>query len=145
VIALAEKVVEVRIDAPPELLEKLRSALEEEREYTRERDLLAYVLLLGLYLRENERRRKQMAGAGRGTQEIYEAMYRELASSQGAYASAHHAFAESARDGQTGRIVNEALRREVAATRDYLLPRLEREREQLLRRRDALLRALGED
>lgn len=143
--ALNEEVVEVRINAPPDLLERLREAMASENEYQKEQDLLSYVLLLGLHIEEGERVRAELEAAGMGTEEIYQALYEELARVQGAYAAAHYAMAEAARDDQTGRMVNGALRREVSATKGYLLPRLEKERDQLLRRREALLCALGVD
>ena len=133
-----EEITQVEVGVRPELLAELRRALEHEEEYPKERDLLSYVLLLGLELAELERRREDRDA---GPDELYQ----ELADYQGAYARLHHAFAEAARDDQTGRMVNSALRREVAATKEYLVPRLEREREQLGRRREALLGALGED
>jgi hypothetical protein len=137
-----EKVTQVEIDIRPEVLAELRRALEHEEEYPKERDLLSYILLLGLELVELERRRE---GYDAGSDELYQELYQDLADCQGEYARLHHAFAEAARDDQTGRMVNSALRREVAATREYLIPRLERERKQLRRRREALLDALGEN
>jgi hypothetical protein len=144
VSAVVDGVIEVRVDASPELLEELRSALKEEREYVKEQDFLTYVLLLGFCLHDGERRREELEAAGKETKEVYGQMYQELARFLEAYATTHHTLAEAARDDQTGRIVNVALRREVTATRNYLVPRLEREREQLLLRQKALLRALGE-
>ncbi|MBX6762178.1 MAG: hypothetical protein K6T51_01115 [Rubrobacteraceae bacterium] len=121
--------------APPEaLLERLGAALESEEEYPRERDLFSYVFLLGLALSELDAR----------PEDDPEQLYQELADYQGAYARLHHSLAEAARDDQTGRMINSALRREVAATREYLIPRLESERERLGRRREALRMALAE-
>lgn len=139
---MGKEVIEVRIDAPPGLLERIRTALETENEYQKEQDLLSYVLLLGLHLEEGERVRAGLEAAEE-PEEVYQALYRELARVQGAYAAAHYAMAEAAHDDQTGRMVSGALRREVAATKGYLLPRLEKERDQLLQRREALLHALG--
>lgn len=141
---MADGVLEVRVNAPPELLEELRSALKEEREYVKEQDLLAYVFLLGLYLEDGERRRAGLEAAGMGTGEIYQGLHKELARVQGDYAAAHFALASAARDHQTGDFVNAGLRREIAATRNILLPRLEKQRDRLRRRREALLHALGE-
>jgi hypothetical protein len=139
---LNDEVIEVGVEAPPELLESLRAALKEESEYTREEDLLAYALLLGLHLEALEDRREELEGAGMDPQGVYDAMYAELVRLEGAYARTRHALAEAARDYQTGRMTNVALRREVAATKTILLPRLEEERVRLRQRRKALLRAL---
>lgn len=140
-----EKILEIQIDAPPGLVEQLRLALEQEKEYPKERDLLSYVFLLGLYLDEVEARKAEVEAAGAGTEEIYQALYKELTQVQGAYASARFALAEAARDHQTGGFVNVGLQREVTATHNVRLPRLEGKRDELLRRREALLRALGEE
>lgn len=140
-----DAVIEVRVDAPPELLESLRAALEEEREYTREGDLLAYAQLLGFHLEALENRKEELEEAETNPQGVYDAMYAELTRLEGAYARTRHAFAEAARDYQTGRMTNVALRREIAATRTLLIPRLEEERDRLWQRRAALLRALETD
>lgn len=136
--------VEISLDVRPDLLERLRSALRKEREYPREQDLLTYVLLLGFGLFDVERRRRNLEAAGRERREVHAALYRELANLQGAYAAERYAFAEAARDAKVGNIANEGLRRLVFATREHLLPRHRESRGRLLERRDALLRALGE-
>jgi hypothetical protein len=102
------------------------------------------VFLLGLYLREVEARRADLEAAGKETEEIYQTLHRELGQVQGAYASARFALAEAARDHHTGGFVNVSLRRENAVTCNVQLPRLEGQRDQLWRRREALLRTLGE-
>lgn len=143
--AMNEKVREIRGDVSPRLVERLRSALEREREYQKEQDLLDYVFALGFYLHDAEARRAELEAAGAETEEVYQALHQELAQIQGAYASARFALAEAARDHQNGGFANVGLRRENFATRNVLLPRLEGKRDELLRRREALLRALGEE
>ena len=39
--AVSEEIVEIQVDAPAELVEQLRSALEREEEYPKEQDLLS--------------------------------------------------------------------------------------------------------
>ncbi|MGI9090542.1 MAG: hypothetical protein ACR2GG_05490, partial [Gemmatimonadaceae bacterium] len=99
---MSEEVFEIRIEEPPGLPERLREALEMENEYSKERDLFSYGFLLGLHLEEGERRRAELDAAETGTEEIYQALYKELAQVQAAYATAHYAMAEAARDDQTG-------------------------------------------
>jgi len=142
--ALDEKILQIQIDDSPELVERLRSELEHEREYPKEQDLLDYVFALGLYVHDVEARRAEFEAAGAGTEEIYQALHRELSRIQGAYASARFSLAEAARDHHNGGFVNVGLERENAATRNVQLPRLEGKRDELLHRREALLRALGE-
>ena len=45
------------------------------------------MFLLGLHLHEVEARRAELEAAGLGTEEIYQALHRELSQVQGAYAS----------------------------------------------------------
>ena len=139
------EIVELEIEVPQKMLERLKRALAKDKEYTKENDLFAYILLLGFYLKALQRTREELEEEGKGVEEIYQVMYEELARVQSEYAREHFSFAEAARDEQTGRMVNSALRKEVSATRNYLLPRLQKEREQLLERKEALLQALGEN
>ncbi len=139
------EILDLKIDVPQKMLERLKNALVEDKEYSRENDLLAYALLLGLHLKALKSSREAMEEEGKAVKEIYQAMYEELARAQSDYARESFSFAEAARDDQTGRMVNSALRKEVSATKNYLIPRLKKEREQLLRRKEALLRALEED
>lgn len=136
---------EIRVNAPQETSSLLAEALAVDGEYDRERDLLAYALLLGFHLETLEWSRDKLRERGEDPREVYRTMYEELARVQAKYARDHFSLAESARDDLTGRMVNTALRREVAATRKHLIPRLESQRDQLLQRRAALLRALGDD
>lgn len=93
-------------------------------------------------MEDAERRRVDLEAAGMESQEVHQALYRKLSQVLGAYASARFALAEAARDHRTGGFVNVGLQRKNAATRNVLLPRLEEDRDQLLRRKEALLRAL---
>lgn len=140
-----DELLEIRIEPSRETLDLLADALAEDSEYNMEQDLLAYALLLGFHLETLENSRDALEQNGEQQREVYEAMYQELARAQAAYARSHSSFAESASDYQTGRMVNPALKLEVAATRNHLIPRLEGKRDQLLERREALLRALRED
>lgn len=140
-----EEIIEIHTDAPPYLLGKLQETPETEHEFPDEPDLLSYILLLGLHLEAGERVRAELEAAGDEPDEVYQTIYGELARAQADYSSAHYAMAEAARDDRTGRMVNGALRREVAALKGYLLPRLESERDQLLQRREALMLALRGD
>ena len=138
------EILEIRIDASREVPGLLGDALAGDGEYAREEDLLAYTLLLGFYLETLEESKAALEENGKQLREVYRAMYEDLARVQAAYARSHFSFAESAGDYKTGKMVNTALGREVAATRNHLIPRLEGKRDQLLKRREALLRALKE-
>lgn len=139
-----EEVVEVQFDAPPELLERLRAALETEEEYPKEADLMAYVVLLGFHLEEVKRLRNIREERNASSEEVYRAAYADLARVQAAYARTRHSFAEAAQGYETGRMTNVALGREVAATKTMLVPRLESQRDRLRERRKALKEALEE-
>ncbi len=139
-----DELLEIRIDPSRETPRLLEGALAKDGEYAREEDLLAYALLLGFYLETLENSRDALEQNGEQRQEVYEAMYEDLARTQAACARSHFSFAESAGDYQIGKMVNPALKLEVAATRNHLIPRLEGQRDQLLERREALLQVLGD-
>lgn len=135
-----QNIVEIQVNAPAELLTRLRAAFEDEEQYVNEEDLFTYALLLGFHL--EELRRCGEAPEGDDPEAFYQEMYEELARLRAAYAQKHYSFAEAARDYQTGKFANPALRREIAATKNALIPNLRNLLDQLRRRRDALLRTL---